>query len=143
MPPLRNIKHEQFVQTLASQLVDPTKRPSITSSYQQVYSSSYEASRFHGSRLMSYEAVRKRMSEVLEELGCSREWRVEQLRKLVSKGNNGIKLGAIKEMNRVDGLTDLPSSNTTIVANSEHFESELKDRALRYTSDKRNSVNKK
>lgn len=60
MPPLKHVKHEQFVQTLVTS-------PSATKAYQETYQNpNSESSKVNASKLLTIHNVRERLYELLE-----------------------------------------------------------------------------
>ena len=137
MPPLKNIKHEAFARDVVTSVLNPESKPSLTKSYQTVYSSGFDAADDHAYRLAGYGGMIQRLHELLDEAGATNGWISTRLHDLGISENGMIALGAIKEINRVRGLTD--QQNTFV--NNQVFvdESSKRDLLKRLTS----SVRKK
>ena len=108
MPPLKNPKHEAFAQEYSRQIIDPKVNPSGIKSYQASSGSDWDNAHSHAHRVVANGGVQRRMGELLEDAGAGRKKRSRWMKDLAHSQDEWMRLASIKEMNRVDGLTDQP-----------------------------------
>lgn len=104
MGPLKNLRHEKFVQALAT---DPETLGNQTQSYLKTYpDSSLEASRRSASEIMTYPDVKRRFDTVLKDAGLTPSYTSRKLRKHVDSNTENISLDATKFVAKIQGMID-------------------------------------
>ncbi len=90
MPPLKNLKHEQFVQAFP-------KSPDGTTAYKNTYHpNSHASAKVGASVLMERPEVKNRLLEVFEEQGLDEDYISAKLKSLTNANRENVQLGAVR-----------------------------------------------
>lgn len=127
MPPLKRLKHEQFVQAFPD-------KPSAVQAYQSVYhNASYGSARARACALMAKEEIKTRLLEVFQEKGINDDFIANGLKKLTNANKENVRLGSFRTILEVRKDID-SSSNIGIQLNLETEEkAKLLERMKRYS----------
>lgn len=114
MPPLKNLKHEQFVQAFPNS-------PTAYQAYQETFHTPTQgASRTGSSMLLNRPEVKNRLLEVFEERGLNEDYISNKLHDLTNAHKENVQLGAIRTILEV--RKDIESANklgVQVVVNTE------------------------
>lgn len=132
MPPLKNLKHEQFVQAY------PHKNTAYEA-YEATYHVGGDTSRANASRLMARPEIKNRLLEVFQEKGIDDNFIADGLVRLSNASKENVQLGAYRTILEV--RKDIDSANK--IGIQVNVETEKQERAIERLSRYSSIINKR